>query len=612
MSFSTDFEEVIIKKSRWEAAFFKFVCSFICKCRNINQAIQKRRKWELNLTQKMKNLKIGTRILLCFIVCSILFTVVGLVGVAQMQKLNKSYSSAMTDYGFTQGDLGRLGMDFQGLRTLVLYTIVEHDPEARETRKLDLEEKSEQIEADLKVVEESTHDENTKNIIKDLKKKIEEYNTVYAEAIKISEQSSEEGVAFFSAEAAPRASVIQGTIEKCFANKSEQGHNVSMELLHSANTSKWFMLTFIFITFALSMVAGIAITKGIIHPLKELTSAAETIAEGNFNVNFDYSGNDEIDTLTKAMRTMIDSIMKYMGRTIDILEHIAKRDISVNFDDQFPADYVRVQDSLCTLLNSLNGILYDVSDISDTVALGSSQVSEGAAALADSSQEQAASVSHLSDSIEQVSERINSNSNDAILANDNAKEVKVSISKNATQMQELMTAMKGINAKAEEIEKITKTIEDIAFQTNILALNAAVEAARAGAAGRGFSVVADEVRNLANKSQEASQNTEVLIAETIQAISDGMNIMDKTTKGFDEAANGVEEMAKKIEQIASASEAQAKEISEIVRGVDQISGAIQTNSATAEESAAVSRSLSEQASQLKETVSKFTLRSKNI
>lgn len=560
----------------------------------------------------MKNLKIGTRILLCFIVCSILFTVVGLVGVAQMQKLNKSYSSAMTDYGFTQGDFGRLGMDFQGLRTLVLYTIVERNPEARETRKLNLEEKSKQIETDLKVIEDSAHDEATINTFKDLKNKLDEYNTVYAEAIKISEQSSEEGVAFFSAEAAPRASAIQGIIEKCFDDKSEQGRNVSTDLLRSANTSKWFMLFFIFITFVFSVAAGILITKGIIHPLKELTSAAETISEGNFNVNFDYSGNDEIGTLTKAMQTMVESIMKYMGRTIDILEHIAKRDISVDFDDQFPADYARVQNSLCTLLGSLNGILYDVSDISDTVALGSSQVSEGAAALADSSQEQAASVSHLSDNIEQVSERINSNSNDAMLASDNAKEVEVNISKNATQMQALMTAMKEINAKAEEIGKITKTIEDIAFQTNILALNAAVEAARAGTAGRGFSVVADEVRNLANKSQEASQNTETLIAETIQAISDGMDIMDKTTKGFDKAANGVQDMTRKIERIASASEAQAKEIGEIVRGVDQISGVIQTNSATAEESAAISRSLSEQASQLKETVSKFTLRSRNI
>jgi Methyl-accepting chemotaxis protein len=259
------------------------------------------------------------------------------------------------------------------------------------------------------------------------------------------------------------------------------------------------------------------------------------------------------------------------------------------------------------LLLNLNSTLLQISQSADQVDSGAGQVANGAQALSQGATEQASSIEELSASITEITEQIRKNAENAKSVHDKANFAEREMFSSNDQMREMMIAMGQINFKSSEISKIIKIIDDIAFQTNILALNAAVEAARAGVAGKGFAVVADEVRNLAGKSAEAAKHTTILIEETISAVENGSQITSKTATSLDKSANATKEVVALIDDISKASQEQATAIIQINQGIEQISSVVQTNAATAEESAAASEELSGQANILQELIAKFEL-----
>lgn len=349
------------------------------------------------------------------------------------------------------------------------------------------------------------------------------------------------------------------------------------------------------------------IIKSITKPVKEMKLAMKKLSVGELDVDVTYASKDELGALAGSMRAMVAKLKEYIGNIAYVTEEISNGNMSVSIDVEYQNDFAPIKHSMEKIISSLNNTLSQISASSQQVAAGSEQMSSGAQELAQGATEQASSSEELAASIAEISQRVQQNAGYSQQASADMSETIKEIQLGDAQMKKLVSAMNKIADTSSEIEKIIKAIEDIAFQTNILSLNAAVEAARAGSAGKGFSVVADEVRNLASKSAAAAKDTTALIQSTIAAIGAGDKMVAETEKALSQISKKAGSVAKLVDEIAEASNDQASSIEQINTGINQISSVIQSNSATSEESAASSEELSAQAVMLQTLVSHFKL-----
>lgn len=349
--------------------------------------------------------------------------------------------------------------------------------------------------------------------------------------------------------------------------------------------------------------------KKIGAPMSLCTEIINGIGIGDFSKEAPVvKRKDETRLLAEATGKAVKELKEIVYDVTRVLGAVADGDLTVDVDEKaemYVGDYKAIYESLTSIKTSLQATMEQIDLAAEQVTSGSEQVSIGASNLSEGSTSQASSVAQLASNIRTIADLINANADDAANASGMTNKAGQAMGDANVSMENLVTAMNEIADLSEEIKKINKTIEDIAFQTNILALNAAVEAARAGAAGKGFAVVADEVRNLAGKSQEAAKSTTELIENTVLAIQKGNELVaDVATKMSDVSASAGA-VAQINGKISEESKNTAISINEITVGIDQISNIVQTNSATSQQSAAAAEELAGQANTLKNLIEAF-------
>ncbi|MEY8359682.1 methyl-accepting chemotaxis protein [Anaerotruncus colihominis] len=323
-----------------------------------------------------------------------------------------------------------------------------------------------------------------------------------------------------------------------------------------------------------------------------------------------YGRSDEIGIIAQTTHHVCGCLRKTIDDVGRILGEIANGNLTVDVlenESYYIGDFKALFISLQSIHTNLLNVIRDISQVAGQVDASAERVSSSAQVLAQGAAEQSTSVDGLAANVNAITAQLQTSTVRCSSASDLVGRAAGYAAEADVKMEQLTAATRNIDQSSSQIGTINKTIGDIAFQTNILALNAAVEAARAGSAGKGFSVVADEVRNLAAKSAEAAQNTNVLISQSIESVKSGTESTDMAVSAMHVINDCVESIKELMDEIAAASVEQSEMIASVENGIREISAVVQTNSAAAEKSAAVSKELSQQARALNSLIGRFRI-----
>ena len=566
------------------------------------------------MLEKLNGMRIRERLKRAFTLISAMMATVAVVGVIAMVIMSNLYADALVDYGFAQGDVGRAMASFADTRSALRGTIGYEEQSAIDSMVAQHEQCKEEFTTEFAGLEKSMVTEANKKVYKELQEELVDYWALEQQIMDLGATTDQEkciqAQEMAMGELAPLYEEVYSDLTEIMNIKVTNGSALSDRLSIISIVVPVIIAVVIVLAIVLSSHLGTGIADGIVTPTVKLRDRLEEFAKGDLSSPFpDAETQDEIAEMVEIARHMAATLNFVIADEERLLGEMANANYDVRSEDstRYRGDLEQIYLSLRELKRQMATTIQSIDEASTQVSAGSTNLAEASQSLAEGATEQAGAVQQMQATIMTITDNIVLAAEKAEESYQLAQQYADEADRSRGEMEMMVAAMERINEASQKIGNIISEIEDIASQTNLLSLNASIEAARAGEAGRGFSVVADQIRQLAEQSSTAAVETRELIEGAIREVEQGNEAAERASASIKIVVEGIGKIASSSKMVSSTSADQATAMKQAEQGVNQISEVVQSNSATAEESSATSEELSAQAVCLDELIGKFIL-----
>lgn len=566
------------------------------------------------MIKKLNKYRIRERLTHAFFIASSIPAAVAIVVLIILIAVAAVYAVSLRDYGFAQGDVGKTMTYFAETRSALRGCIGYDDAEAIAGMRASHDENVEKFTQSFADLEAAMVSQANQEIYRNISGKLESYWKLEKEILELGSSSdaelSKEAQSRAMSELMPLYEEINAQLTSIMDVKVERGNNISRVMLVICVALVAVIAVIIVMALVFSIRLGRNIAIGISKPLISLGNRLEGFAKGDLMSPFpETDTEDEVAEMIASAKDMAESLDFIIMDIEHILGEMANCDFTVSSKDssRYIGDLKQLYDSLKLLKYRMIETMRFIEESSEQVTEGSGHLADTAVSLAEGATEQAGAVEELQATITTIADAAQKAAISAQEAYQQSRKYADVAGDSSADMKEMVEAMNRINETSKKIGNIISEIESIASQTNLLSLNASIEAARAGEAGRGFSVVADQIRQLAEQSSKSAVDTRALIEGTMQEVENGNRVAERAAASIETVVDGIKAVAESSKDVSIVSENQAATMKEAETGINQISDVIQTNAALAEESSATSQELSAQAATLDSLIAKFKL-----
>lgn len=558
--------------------------------------------------------KIEKKLTRSFLLVSLITAISALLGLIALIVAANRYSYALTNFGFAQGDIGKAMFEFADVRSSLRAAIGYDDEDAIATVVKQHEDASAAFKENFALIENTIVSKSGRETYDQIEAELENYWSIDARIMEIGATTDREQCKVAQDIALSELADVYNSIYEKLSGlldvKVTEGQKLSGTLTIMSVVLSVLIVAVVAVSILSSMRVGKKISKDIADPLNELGERLKSFASGDLSSPFpEVKSHDEVAEMIQdasEMAGVLNVIVNDIGVCLGEMEngnYAVRSDVA----ERYTNDFKKVIKSMAGLREQMTKTLRSIGEASSQVSGGSQNLADAAQSLAEGATEQAGAVEELQATIMDITETMEKSAQSAEESYKQAKTYADEADHTREEMHTMVTAMEKISDSSARIGNIISEIESIASQTNLLSLNASIEAARAGEAGRGFSVVAEEIRQLAEQSAQAAVDTRNLIESSMKEIAEGSRAVERASSSIDNVVGGIKQIAESSKSLSTMVITQAQTMRQAEQGISQISEVVQNNSATAQESSATSEELSAQAATLDELVGQFVL-----